>query len=95
MTHEFTIAFTAILLSALAGCLRLGTLRVVLIFVLWLAPLCFTLWFTANFSAEITSEFGAWWAYLAFTPLILAVWATVTLFPFMLAKRLLEIHRQR
>ncbi len=66
----------------------------VLIFVLWLAPLWFALWFTANYSADISSEFGAWWAYLAFTPLILAIWAVVTLFPFMLAKRLLEIQRQ-
>jgi len=88
------IAVAAIFLSMLMGCLRPCALRAVLIYGLWLAPLWFALWFTANYSADITSEFGAWWAYLAFSPLFLAVWSVVTLFPFMLAKRLLEIQRQ-
>lgn len=88
------IAVTAILLSVFVGGFHPGPLRVTLIFGLWLAPFWFALWFTANYSADISSEFGAWWAYLAFTPLILAIWSVVTLFPFMLAKRLLEIQRQ-
>lgn len=69
-------------------------MRTLLIVATWLAPLSFASWVTASYSADIAYEFGAWWVYLAFTPLILAAWAAVTLLPFMLVKRLLEIQRQ-
>jgi hypothetical protein len=69
-------------------------MRTLLIVGMWLAPLWFASWFTVSYSADIAYEFGAWWAYLAFTPLILALWAAVTLFPFMLVKQLLEIQRR-
>lgn len=70
-------------------------MRTLLIVAIWLAPLWFALWFTVNYSADIAHEFGAWWAYLAFTPMFLAASAVVTLFPFMLVKRLLEIQRRQ
>ncbi|EJL26619.1 hypothetical protein [Novosphingobium sp. AP12] len=69
-------------------------MRTLLIAALWLTPLWFASWFTVSYSADIAYEFGAWWAYLAFTPLFLAVSAAVTLFPFMLIQRLVKIQRQ-
>ncbi|WP_221420037.1 hypothetical protein [Novosphingobium chloroacetimidivorans] len=81
--------------SALVACLREGKLRTILIVALWLTPLWFASWFTVNYSADVASEFGAWWAFLAFTPLFLALSGAVTLFPFMLVKRLREIQRQQ
>ncbi|PNU01654.1 hypothetical protein A8V01_27355 [Novosphingobium guangzhouense] len=95
MSTAYTIGLVATVASALLGCLGRSTIRTSLIATIWLAPLWFASWFTAAYSADIAYEFGDWWAYLAFTPLFLAAWAAVTLFPFMLVKRLLEIQRQR
>jgi hypothetical protein len=85
------IASAAFIASALVACLRKGKLRSALIVAIWLTPLWLALWFTACYSADIAWEFGAWWAYLAFTPFFLALSGAVTLFPFMLVKRLREI----
>jgi hypothetical protein len=93
MPSEYTIALAATIISAILGCLRKGILRTILIAILWLAPLWFALWFTANYAAAIAFEFGAWWVYLSFSLLFLAICSTVTLFPFMLTKRFLEIQR--
>jgi len=56
-------------------------------------PLFFSLWFTARFSDRIAFEFGAWWTYVAFAPVLLAIWAATTVFPFMLTAKLRGIQR--
>lgn len=70
-------------------------MRTMLILAVWLVPLWFALWITISYSADIASEFGWWWIYLAFTPFFLAGWAALTLFPFMVVKRLLQLQRER
>lgn len=69
-------------------------MRALLIVAVWLVPLWLASWFTVSYSADIAHEFGVWWVYFAFAPLFLAMWATVTLFPFMLVTRLLKIQRE-
>jgi hypothetical protein len=81
----------AVMASILIGFVRVDKLRTLLLLSWWLLPLWVSLWFTITYSTDIEFEFGAWWAYLAFTPLFLAVWATVTTFPFMLTVRLRKI----
>ena len=63
--------------------------------ILYLAPVWFGLWFTANYAKDIEYEFGAWWTYLAVAPLFLFPWAAITVFPFMLTARLREIQQGR
>ena len=87
------LVLIAIMSSILAGFLPVERLRMFAILGLWSVPLWFALWFTSAYSHDIGDEFGVWWAYLAFTPFILALWAAVTIFPFKLTVRLREISR--
>ena len=87
------IALSAVIASASLGLLPNGKVRTIAIAILWLVPLWIILWLTINHYDAVAFEFGSGWAYLGFTPLFLAEWSPVTVFPFMLSKRLLQIQR--
>ena len=88
-----TIALITVAISVLVGFMISGKLRTFLIVGWWLSPLWFDLWFTAAHGGDIELEFGSQWAFLWLTPVFLALWAVLTIFPFMLTTKIRAIQR--
>ncbi len=91
--HETTIvSFAAIAVSALLGVMKKSKIRTTIFLALWLVPLIYAALSTIMARCEIEYEFGDWWALLAVSPYLLALWSVVTLFPFKLVVRLRKVH---
>lgn len=93
MPNEVIVALVAITVSALLGAMPSGKIRTLLITGVWLAPIWFYLWAMAFGAGRGRDEISDLDAFLLFS-IILAPWAVLTLFPFKLTSRLLEIHRR-
>lgn len=87
------VATVAIVVSVLIGFIAASRVRFLLIVGWWLVPLWIILWVTATDAERIAFEFGDWWVGLAVAPILLGLWAAVTIFPYMLTVRLREIQR--
>ncbi|MFM6931230.1 MAG: hypothetical protein ACKOUT_03180 [Novosphingobium sp.] len=82
-----------VLVSVGFGFLESGRLRALLIISVWLTPFWFALWWVWTIIQGEPSEYDAASILLFFTPMFLVAWAAITIFPFKLTVRLLEIHR--
>lgn len=80
-------------LAVLVGFLPARKYRTAIIGCIALGPLWFGLWLTFHDWTGIEHEFGTGLALLLFVPVFLAIWATITIWPFMLTVRLRKIHR--
>lgn len=87
-----TTPLAAVVTSILLGFMAKGKFRTLFIASLWMIPLWCAVLVTASAPREIEFEFGDWWVLLACSPIFLAPWATLTIFPFMLTVRLRKIH---
>ncbi|MFM5908748.1 MAG: hypothetical protein ACKOPO_14360 [Novosphingobium sp.] len=80
----------AVSLAIGLGFLKRGKVRAFLITSLWLMPLWFAIWWIQT---DQQGEFDSVSILFLITPLFLAASAAITIFPFKLTDRLLEIRR--
>lgn len=87
------VGLVAITVSVLIGFMNASRKRSLLISGWWLIPFWIALWVTVTEAEQIAFALGDWWVLLVVTPLLLALWGAVTIFPYMLTVRLREIRR--